>query len=726
MKFILIICFLSAVTHVYAAPIDAENRESKEYVDSVKAVIQNVHEEDVNAPKLLLSLYKELGSTFQKEGLLDSALYYYSLGEQLISADKNDSIYASLIYNKGLVFYQQGKHKKALEYSLQSLSLDKELADKKAIVASLNNVALAYQAMGIYDKALEYRLQSIKQISDEESVDMAIANYNLGSLYLKLNKHEQAWEYLILSQKLLKKTQIQDKENEMAHPLSECIYSMGNVKLVEKQYEQAIELFQEAAGLKQIINDDKGLGSCYDQIGLALSLQGKFDESFKNLFTALSFKLRAQDKEGVAMVYFRIGNLYFVQRNYTDAERFINRSIKSAQGINHYELMLENYQVLYKIYSQQQKNTLALKSLELHQVYSDSLKHENALKLIEEMSVRFETEKKEKENQLLLRDNEIHTLTILKQKTYTRYLIGVIFLVLIIVLVLIVLFRSKQKTNRIISHKNRLLGEQNTQIAQQNTEIEAKRKDLTDSIEYALRIQEAMLVNMEQLNKVVQDAFILLKPKDIVSGDFYWFTQVQDKVIVAAVDCTGHGVPGAFMSMLGNTLLNQIVLREGITSPEMILERLSEEVQLALKQEETQNQDGMDMAMCVIDQSANTVSYSGAKNPLIIIKNGVAERIKANKKPIGISRYESEKFVKHTIDITEETYFYMFSDGYVDQFGGPKGKKFMVKRFQQLLLDIYQQTMNKQRETLDTTLNNWIQNDEQIDDVLVVGFKLGG
>jgi len=287
------------------------------------------------------------------------------------------------------------------------------------------------------------------------------------------------------------------------------------------------------------------------------------------------------------------------------------------------------------------------------------------------------------------------------------------------------MYRSKQKTNKIISHKNKLLNEQNIQIGNQKKEIEHKNKNLTDSIVYAKRIQDAMLNDVKLLNEILDDAFILFKPKDIVSGDFYWFGQKNNKFIFSAIDCTGHGVPGAFMSMLGNSFLNQIVFNLGITSPDIILEKLSSEVQSALKQADTNNQDGMDMALCTIDLKTKTVEFAGAKNPLVYIQNGNIERIKGDRLPIGISYGKETSFEKHLIKPKGPSYFYMFSDGYIDQFGGPVNSKFMIKQLQNLLVEIHKKPMEKQREILDATICDWMKDEDQTDDILVVGFKLG-
>jgi serine phosphatase RsbU (regulator of sigma subunit) len=249
-----------------------------------------------------------------------------------------------------------------------------------------------------------------------------------------------------------------------------------------------------------------------------------------------------------------------------------------------------------------------------------------------------------------------------------------------------------------------------------------------------------MLPHEHSFQQQFKDSFILFKPKDVVSGDFYWFFNVNtgsalndyevenenhtmaQKVIVAAVDCTGHGVPGAFMSMIAYNLLNMIVSKN-IHEPDKILSELNRSVRFALQQYKNDNKDGMDMAICSIDRTNKIIEYAGAKNPLIIIKDGVLEHIKGDKEPIGGSQGASDRvYTKHTIAIDKPTTLYLFSDGFEDQFGGPEGKKFMIKNFKELLLNIHHEPFDKQKGILDKTIEDWKGTKEkQIDDILVMG-----
>ncbi len=282
-----------------------------------------------------------------------------------------------------------------------------------------------------------------------------------------------------------------------------------------------------------------------------------------------------------------------------------------------------------------------------------------------------------------------------------------------------------------IKHKNIELNKSkeeieaiNDQLSETNEEISEANKEITASINYAKRIQEAMLPMKAAISNSLENYFIMFKPRDIVSGDFYWFADHLDKIVFTAVDCTGHGVPGAFMSMIGSEVLTTIINKD-IVESNLILDNMNKFVVSALNQNETDNQDGMDVSLCVIDKKTKEVEFTGAKNPLIYITDGELHQIKANKQSIG--GYQSGvPFTKNKVEYTSPTWFYMFTDGFQDQFGGPRGRKFMIKRMKELLFDIHQKPMDEQRQILDDTIEAWKAeaNIPQTDDILVVGFKL--
>ncbi len=268
-------------------------------------------------------------------------------------------------------------------------------------------------------------------------------------------------------------------------------------------------------------------------------------------------------------------------------------------------------------------------------------------------------------------------------------------------------------------------------INQLKIEVEFKHKEIVDSVNYAKRIQEAILPPVEDISSFFLESFVLFKPRDIVSGDFYWFYQKNDLAVIAACDCTGHGVPGAFMSMIGNTLLNQIVIEKGNSSPAKILTLLNEAVRKALKQsrEGNESRDGMDLALCVINKAENKLVYAGANRPLYYFDNQKPENkfgeIKPSKFPIGGHDFDGKKiFAETELENIQNLNFYIFTDGFADQFGGPKGKKYMLKNLQRTFEEIQSSNLTDQMTKIDDSLENWKTGYDQVDDVLVIGFKI--
>lgn len=273
-------------------------------------------------------------------------------------------------------------------------------------------------------------------------------------------------------------------------------------------------------------------------------------------------------------------------------------------------------------------------------------------------------------------------------------------------------FRVKKKAAKELEHKNRV--------------IEEKNKDIVDSINYARRIQEALLPEESEFKRSFSDSFVLLKPKDIVSGDFYWISQQGNKTFLAAADCTGHGVPGAFMSMIGNAFLNEIIKEKNIHDTNEILDELRRMIIAALKQDHGSSRDGMDISLVSIENTGGkqVVHFSGANNPGWVFHKNEFIELKADKQPIGINAGEERPFTVQSVELNEGDTFYLFSDGYADQFGGKDGKKFRYKNFKELLASLQGKKMHEQKNLLDKTIEEWRGNLEQVDDILVIGIKV--
>jgi serine phosphatase RsbU (regulator of sigma subunit) len=370
---------------------------------------------------------------------------------------------------------------------------------------------------------------------------------------------------------------------------------------------------------------------------------------------------------------------------------------------------------------------------------------------INNMFYSFQLGQKQNEIEQLEQQSQIEQLTTRRQ----RAIIIATGALGLLILLMAVGFYNRM---RFIRETNKKIKAQRDEIEAQRNEIEkardqiqhqhdmvfAQKELITDSISYAQRIQSALLPPDNLMQGLITDYFILFKPKDIVSGDFYWIKQVQDHLVIISADCTGHGVPGAFMSMLGITLLNDLIGERCYNAPSAILESLRFKIKEMLAQEghSDEQKDGMDMAIAVLDHKNMELHYAGANNPLYIVRNkaftgDLAElthsvmengefnlyEIKADKQPIGV-HWEESSFRNHSISLKKNDAFYLFSDGYIDQFGGAERKKFKSMNFKKLLLSIQSDPMDRQRQILEQTFDEWRGQYEQIDDVSVIGVRI--
>lgn len=290
----------------------------------------------------------------------------------------------------------------------------------------------------------------------------------------------------------------------------------------------------------------------------------------------------------------------------------------------------------------------------------------------------------------------------------------------VVLLVALFLYRS---VSSILKKEQALMQE----ITESHTIIEQKNKDITDSIHYAKRIQEAILPPVENVRRALPDSFVLFRPRDIVSGDFYWFHESDDRIFIAAVDCTGHGVPGALMSMIGNTLLSEIIKAKGIKDPGKILDELEAGIKAAFIAREGmgESRDGMDLALVSVCKHHKFVEFAGAFRPLLQVRGSELTEIKADRFPIGGgSGFNKTTFTTHKVECEPGDQYYVFSDGYPDQIGGDGSKKLMTKRFKQLILDNRELPMNEQGKRLSAYLDDWQGVHEQMDDILVIGVRI--
>ncbi len=401
-----------------------------------------------------------------------------------------------------------------------------------------------------------------------------------------------------------------------------------------------------------------------------------------------------------------VGNLLASRGKYEEAEGYLKKSLSISEEISSLSNIQEAEKSLSELYDKTGRTSLAFKHFKNFILAGDSLKKEENAKAMFQVETKYEQNKKDliAEQEKQLRANK---------EFWIKIIAIIVFLSLItIAFVQYKRYKSKKQTSEELANKNKIIVEKN--------------KDITDSITYAKRIQQAKLPDKNEINKSLPQSFVLFKPKDIVSGDFYYFYKNDKAVFIASADCTGHGVPGAFMSMIGFEKLDDALAYSADTSE--ILSHLNKGIKTSLKQSDSDEstRDGMDIAICAIDTNACIVKYAGANRPLWIIRKGktIVEEIKATKKAIGGFTEESQHYETHEIKLQQGDSFYISTDGYADTFSGSDGKKLTTKKFKEILLSIQDKSMKDQEEHLDNFIENWKAGTEQVDDILVIGVRL--
>ena len=670
-----------------------ENKEFKDYFFIALHLAENSN----NKYDFAVSNYN-LGRYYSFHDDYDSAIILYNDALKVFDELDNKMYKAAIQGEKGNLYCFQSKYDKCLDCYLNALKVMYELDDKEWIGIALNNIGNVYGYLQDDSTALIYYQDALKIFQEIESqYGIALSTNNIGTIFQDKNQLDEALE------RYFKVIEICEEINYFEQ-LVETYSNIAKIYSDKQELENALEYYKKAIKLAEKIDDKNGLSGAYYFIGIHYKQIEKFKQARLFFDEALSISLNISDLHTQMLVCKELSFLDSAENNYLNA--FLN----------------------FKKYS----------------ILKDSIYHKEKAEQIARIQIKFDNQQQEKENLLLKEQQEKSQIIIQRQKIFFI----LIFVVLLSVIVIVVLLL---RTNKIRKQANNKLELQNEELQQQKEEITAQKNEITeqrnvltdqninitDSINYAKRIQLAILPHKELFVKHFSEYFLFNKPKDIVSGDFYWISEIpnlkntdtfQNKLFVAAADCTGHGVPGAFMSMLGITLLHEIVNTTTNYNTGFILDSLRKNVIKSLKQKKESStiNDGLDIALCMIDREKNEIQYSGAYRPIIIIKNNEFIEIKADKQPI--SSYVKEKsFSTHNISFSTNDKLYLFTDGYTDQIGGEDSKKFMYAQFKDLIQEIKHKNMTEQKEIIVQKHQDWISIDKtykQLDDILVLGLSL--
>lgn len=568
---------------------------------------------------------------------------------------------------------------------------------------------LTTQIIAVNQYQVEQLEKKLKKLDDKEKPPVL---FQLAGIF-KNEDSDKAIKYLEKALKISKKNNLRIYE-------AKAYETMGSIYFLAKDYRKSKNAYQDELKIKEEIGNKEDVALVLFNLGSVFMHWGKEGRASKFYEESLEIAKRHNMKE----LEFKLNNVlfdaYYEKKRYKKALKYFKNYIEKKDSA-----FLTSNRRQYTILTKKIKE----KEEEIKVKDSTIIVIDSTLGHVEEErdTLKVETERKGKEIEKLNYEKAYQEKVIQNQKLQMYFLIVGVLLVVIIAIVLFRLYLFKKKANNMLKAKNEEILQQKEEIEAQRDHIEVQNKHITDSIVYAQRIQQAALPDEKIINEVGIDHFILFKPRDIVSGDFYWMKRVGENIIIVAADCTGHGVPGAFVSMLGMSFLNDIIpnKRFNLKASE-ILEKLRVKVKSSLKQtgRDSESKDGMDIALCVINQEEQVMQYAGAHNPLYYIRDGELNVVKATRNPIGIF-FKEFPFENHKIELKEGDQFYIFSDGYVDQFGGENRKKFSSKRLKKLILDIYDKDMETQKNTLNETIEDWKRYaGEQIDDILIVGFKV--
>jgi tetratricopeptide (TPR) repeat protein len=652
--------------------------------------------------------------------------------------------------NIGNIYSDQSEYDKALEAYRTSLALREKIQDKKGMSASWNNMGGIHRFKGDLDKSLECHLRSLQlkeEIGDKKG--MASSYNNIGNIYNDKGDRPKALDFYFKSLKL--KEEIGNKLG-----IADSYVSIGIIYKQMNNLDLALDFYLRGCKIYEDLGNKQRTSISYNNIGNLYEMKGEFDKAL--LYDMRSLKLREQlnDRNGMAACYANIGNVYMGKLDFHEARKHLLKGYELAGSINAKPDIMAICKSLSLCDSALGNFKSAFTWFRKYSVVRDSILNEASAKRTAEMQSKYESDKKEQQIKLLELDNSLLEKDSELERFWRYALMAGISLALLVSLLLLNRYRLKQKANVELAAKNEAIQNQKELIETQHDELSLKNKEITDSIRYSMRIQQAILPPDAFIKTLLPHSFVLFKPKDIVSGDFYWVERFGSQVVVAVVDCTGHGVPGAFMSFVAYSLLNEAVNEHGITKPSVILSEMRKGLFKMFRQtaEGAHIKDGMDIAVCSIDLQRMNMEFAGAHNPCWIVRGRECIELKADKVPIGAFVGDAAApFTHHEFKLLKGDHIYLFTDGYPDQFGlsaevrahsvnvlgnpdSPpevlstaktsltKGKKFKHNRLRDLLISIQHLPHEEQKNVLDKNFMDWKGGLEQVDDVCIMGIGL--
>jgi tetratricopeptide (TPR) repeat protein len=675
------------------------------------------------------------GVSFALRSDYDKAIIYYTKSLNIQEEIGDKSGIANALNNIGIIYKRQGDYDTAIEYYTKSLKirkesdlLDEQPGGKKQIAKTLNNIGHIYKRKGDYAKAIDYYAQSLsirEEIGDKKGIASTIGA--IGLIYKHQGDLDKAIEYC--NRSLVIGEEIKDISG-----IANSLNSLGLINNEQGNYAQAIEYHTKSLIIEEGIGNKSSIAISLHNIASNYNDQGETDKAMEYYKKSLSIREEIGDKSGIAHSLTNIGNIYYEQNQYAKALNYGERSLAIAQSIGATRAVKNAAQLLWKVYKRSNKFAEGLNMHELYIASRDSLNSEENQKAIIQQEYKYAYEKQASEDNIkaieadkvkdaLLvaekAENKQHTLEAEQQQLQKYFLYGGLTLTLLFGGFIFNRFRATTKQKIIIE-------EQKQKVDYAFDGLEEAHKEITDSITYAERIQRSFLATDEILKEHLNEYFVYFNPKEAVSGDFYWAGKLTNgNFALVNADSTGHGVPGAIMSILNISSIEKAV-EKGASAPADIFNKTRTTIIERLKKDGSEHggKDGMDASLISFNSDKTKMTYVAAQNPIWIIRNGELTEVKPEKMPVGKHDYDHIPFIGGEYDIKKGDQIYTLTDGFQDQFGGLKGKKFMVKKMREYVLSISTLPMEVQLQKISDTFSTWKGDIEQIDDVCVIGVKI--
>lgn len=642
------------------------------------------------------------GYLAQLNGNIPYALACYRSSYHLHLLVGNLDGVASCLSNIGSIYYWTGKTYSALKCHRRCFKIYRKMGDHEGIALALNSMATAYHHLGNIPKSLKYYDECLKNyLKTDDLIGTAQVISNMGVLYAQQHESKKALEYHIKSYRIRKK--LRDVKG-----MSLSLEQIGSALQQLGKNNEALNYFLKSLKLQISINYKQGMAYSLGDIASILEQRGDTKRALSYYRRSLYIRKAIDEKVGVCQSLQQIGSIYYLLQDYENSKIYLEESLELGREIGFPDNISPTALKLSQIYEKENNSNRALEAFKLHIAMRDSISNIENRKATYKIQAQYEFDKEKAiQHEKFTAEGKKQTLVII-----------LVSIFLILALLFSVLLYNRFKT----THRQKVLIEKKESETQlQKRLLELKQKEILDSITYAKRIQDTLLAQKHFLEEHLGPHFIFFKPKSIVSGDFYWAAKQNNYLFLAVCDSTGHGVPGAFMSLLNIGFLSEAINEKSITEPHEIFNYVRKKLTETISKDE--QKDGFDGTLVRFDSNSNSIVYASAFNKPVLVRNGEIQELKADKMPVGIG-LKTESFMLFNFESQPQDKLYLFSDGFADQFGGPNGKKFKSQSLISLIKQEHSKDMNQQKVAFSETFNHWMNDYEQLDDVCVLGIEI--